>query len=46
MSRDTVAGTPPAVIEQSGTATDVVQRGQDGLWRYLIDNPFGTAWVT
>jgi ketosteroid isomerase-like protein len=26
-----------------GTATDVARRGPDGLWRYVIDNPFGTA---
>ncbi|GAA4205078.1 hypothetical protein GCM10022252_65060 [Streptosporangium oxazolinicum] len=24
-----------------GTATDVARRGQDGYWRYAIDNPFG-----
>ncbi|XNL31537.1 DUF4440 domain-containing protein [Longispora sp. K20-0274] len=26
-----------------GTATDVARRGADGMWRYIIDNPFGTA---
>ncbi|MEV5568857.1 nuclear transport factor 2 family protein [Spirillospora sp. NPDC052269] len=26
-----------------GTATDVARRGADGRWRYIIDNPFGTA---
>jgi ketosteroid isomerase-like protein len=26
-----------------GTATDVARRGPDGTWRYIIDNPFGTA---
>jgi ketosteroid isomerase-like protein len=25
------------------TATDVARRGQDGRWRYVIDNPHGTA---
>ncbi|MGA5218787.1 YybH family protein [Streptomyces cinereoruber] len=25
----------------SGTATDVVRRGEDGHWRYVIDSPFG-----
>ncbi|MBE1576095.1 YybH family protein [Amycolatopsis roodepoortensis] len=25
----------------SATATDVARRGEDGLWRYVIDNPFG-----
>ncbi|QKJ94480.1 YybH family protein [Agrobacterium pusense] len=24
------------------TATDIARRGPDGLWRYLIDNPFGS----
>ncbi|MFI9589800.1 YybH family protein [Nonomuraea sp. NPDC052265] len=31
----------PVRIE--GTATDVARRGQDGRWRYVIDNPFGVA---
>ncbi|MEU6717938.1 SgcJ/EcaC family oxidoreductase [Nonomuraea sp. NPDC046802] len=30
-------------IDMSGTATDVVRRGADGQWRYVIDNPHGTA---
>ncbi|MEO3797467.1 DUF4440 domain-containing protein [Nonomuraea sp. B10E15] len=30
-------------IDMSGTATDVVRRGPDGQWRYVIDNPHGTA---
>lgn len=25
------------------TANDIARRGADGYWRYLIDNPFGTA---
>lgn len=25
----------------AATATDVARRGGDGLWRYVIDNPFG-----
>ncbi|MFI7698427.1 hypothetical protein [Nonomuraea sp. NPDC049480] len=29
----------PVHIE--GTATDVARRGEDGRWRYVIDNPFG-----
>jgi uncharacterized protein (TIGR02246 family) len=29
----------PVHIE--GTATDVARRGQDGRWRWVIDNPFG-----
>ncbi|MES9607056.1 DUF4440 domain-containing protein [Actinomadura sp. NPDC048032] len=31
----------PVRIE--GTATDVARRGPDGRWRYVLDNPFGTA---
>ncbi|WP_346655825.1 DUF4440 domain-containing protein [Streptomyces sp. RFCAC02] len=30
-------------VRVEGTATDVARRGPDGLWRYVIDNPFGTA---
>jgi ketosteroid isomerase-like protein len=26
-----------------GSASDVVRRGADGRWRYLIDNNLGTA---
>ncbi|RZS43815.1 ketosteroid isomerase-like protein [Herbihabitans rhizosphaerae] len=26
-----------------GTATDVVRRGPDGFWRYVIDNPMGST---
>lgn len=29
-------------VHIEGTATDVARRGADGLWRYVIDNPFGT----
>src|SRR5918999_553 len=25
----------------AGSACDIARRGADGLWRYLIDNPFG-----
>ncbi|MGW5316945.1 YybH family protein [Nocardia thailandica] len=40
-----IAGTDPAGIpvRLRGTATDVARRGNDGRWRYVIDNPFGTA---
>ncbi|MFI6167731.1 YybH family protein [Nocardia sp. NPDC051052] len=31
----------PVHIE--GTSTDIVRRGADGRYRYLIDNPFGIA---
>ncbi|WP_308344692.1 DUF4440 domain-containing protein [Streptomyces sp. ISL-94] len=30
-------------VHIEGTATDVARRGPDGLWRYVIDNPFGTT---
>ena len=30
-------------VHIEGTATDVARRGADGRWRYIIDNPFGTA---
>lgn len=39
-------GTDPrdgSPIDFHGTATDVARRGSDGRWRYVIDNPFGTA---
>lgn len=41
----TIAGTRSdgEPINVQGTATDVVRRGEDGIWRYIIDNPFGTA---
>jgi len=29
-------------INMVATATDIARRGPDGLWRYLIDNPFGS----
>lgn len=32
-----------AAVHISGTATDVARRASDGTWRYVIDNPFGTA---
>ncbi|MEV0977261.1 DUF4440 domain-containing protein [Streptomyces sp. NPDC049915] len=30
-------------VHLEGTATDVARRGHDGLWCYVMDNPFGTA---
>ncbi|MBP2302091.1 YybH family protein [Azospirillum picis] len=30
-------------VNMVATATDIARRGEDGLWRYLIDNPFGSA---
>jgi ketosteroid isomerase-like protein len=29
-------------VHLKGSATDVAHRGDDGLWRYRIDNPYGT----
>lgn len=41
----TISGTTPdgEEVDIRGTATDVARRGKDGIWRYIIDNPFGTA---
>ncbi|WP_326796132.1 DUF4440 domain-containing protein [Streptomyces sp. NBC_01808] len=36
-------GRDRARVHVEGTATDVARRGADGVWRYVIDNPFGTA---
>ncbi|WP_329086619.1 MULTISPECIES: YybH family protein [unclassified Streptosporangium] len=33
-------------VHIQGTATDVARRGQDGYWRYAIDNPFGVRTET
>ncbi|GGS96974.1 hypothetical protein GCM10010156_63940 [Planobispora rosea] len=30
-------------VHFEGAAADVARRGPDGLWRYVIDNPYGTA---
>ena len=30
-------------VHVGGSASDIVRRGADGLWRYLIDNRLGTA---
>jgi ketosteroid isomerase-like protein len=41
----TMTGTGPdgSDVDLAGTTADVVRRQPDGSWRYLIDNPFGTA---
>lgn len=41
----TIAGTTPdgEEVDIQGTATDVARRDAEGTWRYIIDNPFGTA---
>jgi ketosteroid isomerase-like protein len=40
-----IEGVTPAGehVRLAGTATDVGRRGDDGRWRYVIDNPFGVA---
>ena len=30
-------------VHLGGSASDIVRRGADGLWRYIIDNNQGTA---
>ncbi|MGF0315790.1 YybH family protein [Nocardia fluminea] len=35
------AGPDGEPVHIEGAATDVARRGADGLWRYIIDNPFG-----
>ena len=30
-------------VHLEGSASDIVRRGADGLWRYVIDNALGTA---
>jgi ketosteroid isomerase-like protein len=30
-------------LDLHGVAADVLRRGRDGRWRFVIDNPFGTA---
>jgi ketosteroid isomerase-like protein len=30
-------------VQLGGTASDIVRRGADGFWRYIIDNNQGTA---
>lgn len=41
----TIDGTGPdgSHVHLEGSASDVVRRGPDGRWRYLIDNGLGTA---
>ena len=40
-----IEGTGPdgKQVQLGGSASDVVRRGADGYWRYLIDNNQGTA---
>jgi ketosteroid isomerase-like protein len=30
-------------VHLGGSASDIVRRGADGVWRYIIDNNQGTA---
>ena len=48
LSTWTLAGTGPdgAAVRLGGTTADVVRRQEDGSWRTVIDNPFGSAVVT
>jgi len=39
----TGTGSDGSDVDLGGTATDVVRRGTQGLWRYVIDNPSGTS---
>ena len=39
----TRSGADGSVGEASGNSVEVAQRGPDGVWRYLIDLPHGTA---
>ncbi|AUG80449.1 hydrolase [Kitasatospora sp. MMS16-BH015] len=34
--------TPEGPEHLQGTGLDVLRRGEDGKWRFAIDNPFGT----
>ena len=34
---------PDGAVELTGTTSDVVRRQPDGSWKFIIDNPFGSA---
>ncbi|MCF6405070.1 nuclear transport factor 2 family protein [Chitinophaga filiformis] len=36
-------GPDGSLVHLAGSACDIVRRGEDGFWRYLIDNNQGTA---
>jgi ketosteroid isomerase-like protein len=44
VSGDVMEGNGPdgKPLKLSGTSSDVVRRQADGVWRFVIDNPFGT----
>jgi ketosteroid isomerase-like protein len=37
------AGPDGTHVHRGGSASDIVRRGADGRWRYVIDNALGTA---
>lgn len=39
-----IVGKTPAGqdFQMVATSSDIARRGDDGYWRYMIDNPFGT----
>ncbi len=39
-----IVGTGPngEHVHMVATSNDIARKGEDGLWRYIIDNPFGT----
>lgn len=45
MTRWTLDGSAPdgSPINMTATTSDVFRRDSDGRWRYVIDNPWGTA---
>ena len=45
LTRWTLAGTAPdgSAVNMAATTSDVLRRDEDGRWRYVIDNPWGTA---
>ena len=45
VSNWTMKGTDPDgnPVEESGKGTEVVRRQADGTWKFIIDNPHGTA---
>ena len=41
--RGKVIGPDGKPMHMHGTASDIMRRGADGAWRYIIDNNQGTA---
>ena len=38
-----LAGRDGSEVRQTGRTTDVLRRQEDGVWRLVIDNPWGTT---